>query len=257
MKAPQLAAGLFHIFKSMKKSIFNWSGGKDSAYALWKVLQEKEYDIYTLMTSCNAKEQRISMHGVRVPLLEEQAKSIGLPLDKLELPENLDMASYDQYLHERLGKIKEQGVEYSIFGDIFLEDLKEYREKQLAKVGLKGAFPIWKHDTKQQIQDFLELGFKTIVVAVNERQLGEEFVGRVIDEQFIKDLPEGVDPCGENGEFHTFVFDGPIFDFPIQFEVGEKVRKVYKVNHDLDDDDDTFKHPKGEAAIWFCDLVPK
>lgn len=249
--------GAFFIFMVMIKSVFNWSGGKDSTIALAKVLEDKEYEVLKLLTSVNHKEQRISMHGVRVELLEAQAESIGLPLDKLELPENMDMAAYDEYLNNKLEGIKSEGITHSIFGDIFLQDLRDYRENQLAKQDLKGVFPIWKNDTTQQIHDFIDAGYKTIVTACNENKLGEDFVGRVIDKQFIADLPEGVDPCGENGEFHTFVFDGPIFKEPILFEVGEKVRKVYKVNHDQEDDDDTYKHPKGEAAIWFCDLVPK
>lgn len=243
----------------MKKSIFNWSGGKDSSMALYHTLKDKEYTIVTLMTSVNKKEQRISMHGVRVELLEQQAASIGLPLDKLELPENIDMEGYDNYLNEKLSVFQKQGVEYSIFGDIFLQDLRDYRENQLKKQNLKGVFPLWKNDTRTQIQEFIDLGFKTIVTAVNERQLGPEFVGRVIDEQFIKDLPEGVDPCGENGEFHSFVFDGPIFNKPIAFTLGEKTRKTYEMKQELDNDNDdgTFQHPVGESAIWFCDLIPE
>ncbi|GAA5099919.1 diphthine--ammonia ligase [Chryseobacterium ginsengisoli] len=232
------------------KAIFNWSSGKDSAIALYKTLKEDKFEITSLLTSINQEFQRISMHGVHVSLLEKQAESLGFPLIKMELPKEPTMEEYREIMSKTMNEIKSQGVTHSIFGDIFLEDLRKYREDQLQSIGMKGVFPLWKIDTTDLIHEFLDLGFKTIVTCVNETYLDKSFAGRVIDKDFIKDLPENVDPCGENGEFHTFTFDGPIFKNPIQFEIGEIVKKTYpKPKSDENED--------GEYIFWFCDLVSK
>ncbi len=238
------------------KAIFNWSSGKDSALALYKILQSNEYEICSLLTSVNSHYNRISMHGVRAELLEEQAKSIGLPLHKMEIPEMPSMEIYEDIMKITLNKFKSEGVTHSVFGDIFLEDLRKYREEKLQQQGFKGVFPLWKIDTKELIKEFLDLGFKTIVTCVNEKNLDKSFVGRIIDEQFIKDLPSDVDVCGENGEFHTFTFDGPIFSKPIQFEKGEIVYRKYEKpkstvsNSACDTDDSAFNY-----GFWYCDLI--
>ena len=211
----------------IKKAIFNWSSGKDSALALYKTLQNSEIEIVSLLTSVNKKYNRISMHGVRTELLEQQAKSIGLPLHIMEIPEMPSMEDYEKVMQETLTKFKEKGVTHSIFGDIFLEDLRKYREEKLAEIQLEAIFPLWKIPTKDLIHEFLDLGFKTIVVCVNERNLDKSFVGRIIDAQFIADLPDNVDVCGENGEFHTFTFDGPIFKKPIEFFFIWSIRNNY------------------------------
>lgn len=242
------------------KAIFNWSSGKDSALALYKILQEEQYDIIGLLTSINTQYQRISMHGVRVALLEAQAKSIGLPLHKLEIPEMPTMEIYDEVMKNKMLELQSAGVTHSVFGDIFLEDLRKYREEKLAVAGIEGIFPLWKKDTSALIQEFLSLGFKTIVTCVNERYLDQSFVGRIIDEQFIKDLPDNVDVCGENGEFHTFTFDGPIFSQPIAFEIGEIVHRKYErpktenSNTACNNNADTTAFDYG---FWYCDLIPK
>lgn len=233
------------------KAIFNWSSGKDSALALYKIVKEDQFEIKSLLTSINQEFQRISMHGVPVLLLEKQAESLGFPLIKMEIPKEPSMEEYQQIMSETMSKIKAQGVTHSIFGDIFLEDLRSYREEQLKTIGMKAIFPLWKQNTSDLIQEFLDLGFKTIVTCVNETYLDKSFAGRIIDEDFIKDLPENVDPCGENGEFHTFTFDGPIFKNPIAFEIGETVKKTYpKPKSDENNDD-------GEYVFWFCDLISK
>jgi uncharacterized protein (TIGR00290 family) len=232
------------------KAIFNWSSGKDSALALYKILQEEEYDIVGLLTSINTQYQRISMHGVRVALLEAQAKSIGLPLHKLEIPEMPTMEVYDEVMKSKMLELQSAGVTHSVFGDIFLEDLRKYREEKLAVAGIEGVFPLWKKDTSALIQEFLSLGFKTIVTCVS----------RIIDEQFINDLPDNVDVCGENGEFHTFTFDGPIFSQPIAFEIGEIVHRKYErpktesSNTACNNNADTTAFDYG---FWYCDLIPK
>lgn len=235
----------------IQKAIFNWSSGKDSALALYKTLQEEKFEITSLLTSINEEFQRISMHGVSVSLLEKQAESLGFPLIKLELPKDPSMEEYQELMSSTMNKIKSQGVTHSIFGDIFLEDLKKYREDQLQSIGMEAFFPLWKKNTADLIHEFLDLGFKTIVTCVNETYLDKSFAGRIIDASFIKDLPENVDPCGENGEFHTFTFDGPIFKNPIDFEIGEVVKKNYpKPKSDENEED-------GEYIFWFCDLISK
>ncbi|MFL9831823.1 diphthine--ammonia ligase [Flavobacterium sp. ST-87] len=243
----------------MKKAIFNWSSGKDSALALYKILQNPEFEINFLLTSVNQQFQRISMHGVRVELLEQQAKSIGIPLKIMQIPEMPTMEVYEKVMQETLEKLKNKGITYSIFGDIFLEDLRKYREEKLATMGFEGVFPIWKIPTKELIHEFISLGFKTIVVCVNERYLDKSFVGRIIDQQFLDDLPENVDACGENGEFHTFTFDGPIFNKPIDYEIGEIVYRKYEKpkqesSNNACDTSDTSAYDYG---FWYCDLISK
>ena len=243
----------------MKKALFNWSSGKDSALALYKILQNPEFEINYLLTSVNQQFQRISMHGVRVELLEQQAQSIGIPLEVMQIPEMPTMEVYEDVMQKTLEKLKNKGITHSVFGDIFLEDLRKYREDKLAKMGFEGVFPIWKIPTKELIQEFIALGFKTIVVCVNERYLDKSFAGRIIDQQFIDDLPENVDVCGENGEFHTFTFDGPIFKKPIDFKTGEIVYRKYEKpkqesSNTACDTNDTSAYDYG---FWYCDLIPK
>lgn len=243
-----------------KKALFNWSSGKDSALALYKTLQNSDFKINCLLTSVNHEFQRISMHGVRVELLEAQAKSIGLPLRILQIPEMPTMEVYENVMNEALTELKDQGITHSIFGDIFLEDLRKYREVQLTKIGFEGVFPLWKIPTQELIQEFISLGFKTIVVCVNERYLDKSFAGRIIDQDFIDDLPENVDVCGENGEFHTFTFDGPIFSQPIDFEIGEIVYRKYEKPKNEDSSNtacDTNESDAFDFGFWYCDLITK
>jgi uncharacterized protein (TIGR00290 family) len=234
-----------------QKALFNWSSGKDSALALYKILKEDQFEITSLLTSINQEFKRISMHGVSVSLLEKQAESLGFPLIKMEIPKEPSMEDYQKIMSETMSKIKSQGVTHSIFGDIFLEDLRTYREEQLQSIGMKAVFPLWKQNTSDLIYEFLDLGFKTIVTCVNETYLDKSFAGRIIDREFIKDLPENVDPCGENGEFHTFTFDGPIFKNPIEFEIGDTLKKTYPKPKS----DETSE--EGEYVFWFCDLISK
>ena len=232
----------------VKQAYFNWSTGKDSALALYKMLQDKEYVIGTLVTTVNKKFNRVSMHGVSEELLEQQAEEIGLPLTKIYFPEEVSMESYNSIMESNLIDIISKGdYKYSVFGDIFIDDLKEFRETKLEELNLKGVFPLWKIDTNKLIEEFIDLGFKAITVSVNANLLDESFVGRIIDRNFINDLPENVDVCGENGEFHTFVFDGPIFKNPISFKLGEKVLKTYPSK----------KSATWDSKFWYCDLISK
>lgn len=223
----------------------NWSGGKDASMAMHQLLLEKEYTIHSLLTSVSKEHQRISMHGVRIELLKEQSNSLGFPLTIMEVPESPTLEEYEIIMRKILLSLQENGVRISVFGDIFLEDLRAYRELKLKEVGLVGHFPLWKRSTKELAESFIEKGFKSVVTCVNDALLSKEFAGRDFDRFFLDDLPENVDPCGENGEFHTFVYDGPIFKHPIKIKKGERVFKSYKTK------EGTLEAPPG---FWFCDL---
>lgn len=234
------------------KAIFCWSGGKDSSYALYKVLTEKLFDVKYLLTTINDKFKRISMHGVREELLEDQATSIGIPLLKVHVSEGTN-DEYEKQMETALLKVKSEGIDQVIFGDIFLEDLRIYRENNLAKLEMKAVFPLWKIDTTDLINDFIRLQFKTITCCINDGYLGKEWVGRAIDKTFVKQLPDNADPCGENGEFHSFCYDGPLFKKKIDFTIGEKIYKALEIKTD-----DATTHPSAviTKGFWFCDLLP-
>ncbi|WP_298427494.1 diphthine--ammonia ligase [uncultured Kordia sp.] len=240
----------------MKKAYFNWSTGKDSSLALYHILKNKEYNVTQLVTTVNKDYERVSMHGLREALLDAQVERLQLPLQKIYFPAEVSMSSYDATMKEATKKLIYEGYQYGIFGDIFLEDLRNYREEKLKEVGITGVFPLWKQDTKALLKELLVLGFKAITVCVNAKLLDESFVGRVLDEDFLNDLPDTVDPCGENGEFHTFVFDGPIFSSPIDFTIGEKVLKTYSPSK-KDEDSCGTDDSAWDRAFWYCDLIPK
>lgn len=195
------------------------------------------------------------MHGVREELLDTQAEAIGIPLQKLILSEQPSMQEYETYMMKTMHKLHDESFTHSVFGDIFLEDLKVYRETQLAKAGMTAVFPLWKRDTSELIHEFIDLGFKTIIVCVNEKYLDKSFCGRLIDKEFIKDLPANVDVCGENGEFHTFVYEGPIFKNPVAFTKGEVVYKKYEPPKNASDTCFTKEDPT-QYGFYFCDLLP-
>ena len=214
----------------------SWSGGKDSAMALREIMAGGEYQIAALLTTVTGDYDRISMHGVRRILLEQQAASLGLRLEEVILPKGASNEEYEARMAETLKRYKEAGVTSVVFGDIFLEDLRQYREKNLARLGMKGIFPLWKRDTAELMKDFIACGFKAVTVCVDTHFLGKEFVGREIDAGFVAELPATVDVCGENGEYHSFVYGGPIFGQSIAHEVGEVVLR--------------------EDRFYYCDLVP-
>ena len=240
----------------MKKAFLNWSSGKDAAYALYLLQQEHEYKIESLVTTINSQIDRVSMHGIRTQLLEQQSESIGISLKKIFLKGNVSMTEYNRIMEKETSEIKNEGISYSVFGDIFLEDLREYREQQLQKAGLKAVFPLWKMNTGKLMEDFIAAGFKAITVSVNAGLLDKSFCGREIDAQFLKDLPAGVDPAGENGEFHSFVFDGPIFSKPITFKKGEIVERFFEPVRDQNDN--CFKEETAgwDTRFYYCDLLP-
>ncbi len=227
------------------KAIFSWSGGKDSAYCLHKVLSEGLFDVKYLLTTVNHNFKRVSMHGVREELLDAQADAIGIPLIKVWVKEGTN-DEYEQQMSEVLIRAKAQGIEHVIFGDIFLADLRTYRENNLAKVDMTAVFPLWQRDTAALIADFIAQGFKTVTCCVNDGYLNEGWVGREIDAAFVAQLPAGVDACGENGEYHTFCYAGPLFKKKIPFTVGEKIYKPLEINPASD---------SVTRGFWFVDLV--
>ncbi|WP_236648943.1 adenine nucleotide alpha hydrolase [Spirosoma sp. 209] len=216
----------------MNRALMNWSGGKDSALALWQVQQSGQYQVETLLTTLNAANRRISMHGVPEALLDAQARRIGLPQTKLFLPEDSSMASYQEQMGLALAPLVETGITHAVFGDIFLDDLRQWRELQLARWALTAVFPLWQQSSLQLLETFWAAGFRTVVVSVNSQYLDASFCGRVLDRRFVSDLPPAVDPCGENGEFHTFVYQAPYFSEPIRFQTGETVEKHYTYQTD-------------------------
>ncbi len=210
-----------------KKCFINWSSGKDAAYALYVLSQQTEWEVVRLLTSVNEVYQRVSMHGISLPLVQRQAAALGLPLDVLYLPEKVSMEEYETLVTAQLKSYQNQEIVDSVYGDILLEDLKLFREQQLATIGMRGIFPLWQRNTKELLLEMIDAGLKTIVICVNEQYLDKSFLGRIIDRDFLADLPANVDPCGENGEFHTFCFDGPMFAHPVDFTLGEVVYKTY------------------------------
>ncbi len=240
-----------------EKIVFCWSGGKDSALALHRLLVEGRYNVVSLLTTCNEHFQRVSMHGVRVELLEQQARVIGLPLEKMFVSQRGSNDEYVKKLKRCLLAYKAQGVSGCAFGDIFLEDLKRWREKNLARVGLRGIFPIWKNDSRELIREFIALGFGSVICCVNDAYLDETAAGRNIDAAFVNSLPPDVDPCGENGEFHSFAFAGPIFKQPLQIKVGEKVyRPVEETHPGATSTVCPLPGARQARGFWFCDLLP-
>ncbi|MBN1187990.1 MAG: diphthine--ammonia ligase [Bacteroidales bacterium] len=233
------------------KAIFSWSGGKDSSYCLHKVLTEKQYKVKYLLTTINTNYKRISMHGIREELLDKQAESIGIPLIKVGVSEGTNN-EYEREMEKVLLKVKEEGIEHVIFGDIYLEDLRIYRENKLAKVGMKAVFPLWKMDTKEIMKDFINQNFKTIVCCTNDGYLGESWIGREINQSFVEELPSNVDPCGENGEFHTFCFDGPIFSKKISFSPGDHIYKSLEIKEAYSCPLPSEIKTKG---FWYCELL--
>lgn len=206
-----------------EKILLSWSGGKDSAWCLRQLRQQNKYDIAGLLTTITEGFDRISMHGVRVSLLDEQATALGLPVRKVSIPQNCSNEMYEMIMADCLGECRKDEISAVAFGDLFLVDIRAYREEQMANTHLRALFPIWGEATEAMAQSFLSAGFRARVVCVDTRQLDIRFCGREYDEDFLDELPPSVDPCGENGEFHTFVYDGPCFESPVAIRSGDVV----------------------------------
>lgn len=229
-----------------EKLYFNWSTGKDSALALYYILKSQEFQVDHLLTSINAHHDRVSMHGLRRQLYQQQMDAIGLTCSTIELPEQPDMAIYEEEMNKALSPLIEAGYRHTAFGDIFLEDLRKYREDKLSPLGIRAHFPLWHKNTHELLDQFFSLGFRAIVICANATLLDESFVGCELTPDWVSRLPEKVDPCGENGEFHTFCFDGPVFQKPVDFIIGERQYREY----------DTSSSNDGKMGFWFCDLLP-
>jgi uncharacterized protein (TIGR00290 family) len=229
--------------------LFCWSGGKDSCMALHQLRRDPLREVVALLTTVTEDYDRISMHGVRRILLERQAAALGLPLEIVTIPPKCVNTEYEARMGEMLSSWKKRGITEVAFGDIFLEDLREYREKNLARIGMKTLFPVWKLPTNELVREFIALGFRAVTVCVDPKILDESFVGREIDADFLAALPAAADPCGENGEFHSFVYDGPGFSAPVKFSLGEKVLRDGFYFCDLLPADDGINSPSNEAVI--------
>lgn len=219
-----------------EKVLLSWSGGKDSALALYEIQKRQDLEILSLITTITEDYDRISMHGVRRILLQNQADSLGIPLHNVFISKNSSDEEYGNKMKGMLTRFSKLGVTAVVFGDICLQDLRRFREDQLSKVAMKAIFPLWKKDTTELARKFIDLGFRAIVTSTDSELLDRRFVGREIDKEFLAQIPPTVDPCGENGEFHSFVFSGPIFRKKIRFRVGEVVFR--------------------ENRFYYCDLEP-
>jgi uncharacterized protein (TIGR00290 family) len=216
--------------------LVSWSGGKDSCMALDELLRGDRYQVTSLLTTLTRESDCISMHGVRRTLLERQADSLGLPLQQVVIPRSASNEVYESALERAVSGYREAGIDSMVFGDLFLEDIREYRQKLFNRLGMRPLFPLWRRDTAALISDFIDRGYKAVVICVNSQALDSSFAGRELDSEFLSHLPAEVDPCGENGEFHTFVFDGPLFTQPVTFSRGEITL---------------------EGDHYFCDLLPE
>lgn len=219
-----------------EKVIISWSGGKDSALALYELQKTKSYEIVSLLTIINQDYDRISMHGVRTILLEMQTESLGLPLEKVFITKDATNEQYERKMSEIIAKYLAADVSSVVFGDIFLEEIRKYRQDNLSKIGMNGIFPIWKRNTAVLAHEFIDSGFKAVITCIDSNFLDKKFIGRTFDEQFLSELASTVDPCGENGEFHSFVYDGPIFRNSILHTTGEIVLR--------------------ENRFYYCDVLP-
>lgn len=203
----------------------SWSSGKDSAWALYQLQQDPEIDLVGLFCTVNSEFNRVAMHGVRVELLEKQAKSIGLPLEIIEIPYPCNNTDYEKIMGQFVKKAKSKHIKYFAFGDLFLEDVRSYREEKLKGSGIKPIFPIWGVPTDKLLGEMINSGLKAVITCINPKQIPEQFAGKELDKNFLSALPKNIDPCGENGEFHSFVFDGPMFKEKINIFVGEIVQR--------------------------------
>jgi len=217
----------------MKRTLLSWSSGKDSAWSLHLLRQENEYDVVGLLTTFNKSANRVAMHAVRRILLEAQAKAAGIPLWGVDLPQPCSNDDYESIMKETCKAAVQSGIEYIAFGDLFLTDIRAYREKQLENSGLQPIFPVWGMSTPEIARSMIKAGLRAKLTCVDPKRLAPEFVGREFDEQLLSDLPPEIDPCGENGEFHTFVYAGPFFGHNLSVEVGEIVSRDGFVFADL------------------------
>lgn len=228
------------------KAVFNWSGGKDSSLALYKVLEKGEYDIVALLTTINSDSKRSTMHAIPASLLQKQADSIGIPLYVVNLLPNGEMQGYEEAMTDTVNHFLSQGVTHFLFGDIFLHDVKTYRERQLNPYGITVVEPLWGKSSPEIMDEFLASGLQTIIVTTMAEVLDESYIGKLIDKELVDRLPETADVCGENGEYHTFCYDGPIFKYPVAYTLGNPEYRTYPVK--MEDGSEK------EFSYWFANL---
>jgi len=219
-----------------ERVLLTWSGGKDSAMALHELQSMGAYRVLALLTTVTEQYDRVSMHGVRTALLERQAESLGLPVEKVYIGQDASNEEFEARMRDKLAYYQAKGVSSVAFGDLYLEDVRRYREENLSRVTMKGLFPLWGRDTSELAHSFIDLGFKAVITCVDSNLLDGAFVGREFDERFLSELPPAVDPCGENGEFHSFVYDGPLFRYRILHGRGEIVLR--------------------DSRFYYSDLIP-
>lgn len=210
---------------SAKKAAISWSSGKDSCYALYLLEKTGLYDFIYLVTTVTASYGRVSMHGVREELLEKQSESLGIPLLKVEIPPNCTNETYERKMSEAMERLRSEGVEYMAFGDIFLQDIKEYRENRLKGTGIQPLFPLWGKETGKLAEEIIEAGIHARITCIDPSKVSDDIAGLDFDYQLLAKLPESVDPCGENGEFHSFVHAAPMFENQLKIRNGETVER--------------------------------
>ncbi len=229
-----------------KRISISWSGGKDSSFMLWSILKKEEYEIVELHTVINTETQRVGLHGVKKNLIEAQAEAIGIPVHFIELDQSETNDKYEAAVKGYFSTLKDRGISGVAFGDIFLEDLKKYRETLLSEFGLEGIYPLWQTDTSKLADEFIKSGFKSIICSSDANKFPFVIAGRNYTPQLVSYFPSNVDPCGENGEFHSFVFNGPIFKYALQVKKNGVTEKGY-----------AYKDQSGEQQTTyfnFCDL---
>ena len=230
----------------MKKVVLFWSAGKDSAMALHNILNDKSFELVALVTTLNQDYKRISMHGIPEHILDLQCEAVGIPVIKMWVPNLPDNNSYEYCFFELCKDLKQKGVEFLAFGDIHLEDLRKYREDLITRGGLKACFPLWNVPTLKLMNNFIANEFKAITCCINTKILSADWLGRQLDADFVAELPNEVDLCGENGEYHTFCFAGPIFMNSIPYQTGERVFKPLKINR---------IEGESESGFLFLDII--
>ena len=230
----------------MKKAVFNWSGGKDSALALQKVLEEKEFEVIALLTTMNEESQKSSMHSIPLEILERQAESIGIPL--YTVTSSTILKNYEVKMAETVQHFKEQGVKHFIFGDIFLSDVKTYRESKLNPLGVEVVEPLWEKTSQEVIDDFLRSGIQSKIIVTQADILDETYIGKDLDQNIINSFPKNIDVCGENGEYHTLSYAGGLFKKEVEFSISETIKTSFDFTLDTGEQK-TFEY-------WQAEIVP-
>ena len=236
----------FKLKSSMKKAVFNWSGGKDSALALQNVLEEKEFEVIALLTTMNEESQKSSMHSIPLEILERQAESIGIPL--YAVTSSTMLKNYEEKMAEAVNHFKEQGVKHFIFGDIFLSDVKAYRESKLQPLGIEVVEPLWEKTSQEVIDDILRSGIQSKIIVTQADLLDETYIGKDLDQNLINSFPDNMDVCGENGEYHTLSYAGGLFKKKVEFSISETIKTSFDFTLDTGEQK-TFEY-------WQAEIIP-